>query len=128
MSRKLICLLFVAALLMPASAMAAAEPDDFVVDSTQDLIDLCATSPDNPLYTAAIHFCHGYLVGAYAYYEAANAGPEGEQLVCFPDPAPSRNDAVKMFVDWAKAHPEYMNEPAVESEFRFLMEKWPCKE
>ena len=26
-----------------------------------------------------------------------------------------------------KAHPQYRGEPPVESEFRFLMEKWPCK-
>ena len=32
-----------------------------------------------------------------------------------------------MFVEWAKAHPQYMNELPVETEFRFLMEKWPCK-
>ena len=128
MNRRMIYLLLVAALMMPALAMAAAEPDDFVVDSAQDLVDLCSTPPGNPLYTAAVHFCQGYMVGAYAYYEAANAGPEGQKLVCFPNPAPSRNDAVAMFVEWAKAHPQYMNEPAVESQFRFLVEKWPCKE
>jgi hypothetical protein len=32
-----------------------------------------------------------------------------------------------MFVDWLKAHPEFMDEKPVEAEFRFLVEKWPCK-
>ena len=32
-----------------------------------------------------------------------------------------------MFIDWAKAHPQYMDESPVETEFRFLMETWPCK-
>jgi len=126
MKRKLICLLFAVALLIPTLA-AAADQEDFVVDSTDDLIGLCTTAPSDPLYSAAVHFCHGYLVGAYDYYAAANSGPEGQRLVCFPDPPPSRNDAVAMFVKWAKAHPEYMNEPPVETEFRFLMEKWPCQ-
>ncbi|MGW8179473.1 MAG: Rap1a/Tai family immunity protein, partial [bacterium] len=67
-------------------------------------------------------------VGAFDYYKAANEGPEGEKLVCFPNPEPSRNEAVSMFVDWAKAHPQYMSEAPVETEFRFLMDKWPCKE
>jgi hypothetical protein len=31
-----------------------------------------------------------------------------------------------MFIEWAKAHPEYLNEPPVETEFRFLIETWPC--
>jgi hypothetical protein len=30
-------------------------------------------------------------------------------------------------MEWAKEHPQYMGESPVETEFRFLMEKWPCK-
>jgi hypothetical protein len=26
-----------------------------------------------------------------------------------------------------QAHPQYMNERPVETEFRFLTEKWPCQ-
>ncbi len=84
-------------------------------------------APDDPLYHQAINFCHGYLVGAYHYHEAAALGPAGIQLVCAPDPRPSRNDTIDMFIDWAKAHPQHWGEPAVETEFRFLKEKWPCK-
>jgi len=32
-----------------------------------------------------------------------------------------------MFLAWAQAHPQYMNERPVETEFRFLTEKWPCQ-
>ena len=32
-----------------------------------------------------------------------------------------------MFIAWVQAHPQYMNEPPVETEFRFLTEKWPCQ-
>jgi hypothetical protein len=64
---------------------------------------------------------------AYRYYEAAGSGPAGLKLVCLPDPPPSRNDSVAMFIEWVKAHPQYLNENPVETEFRFLMEKWPCK-
>jgi hypothetical protein len=49
------------------------------------------------------------------------------RLVCMPDPAPSRNEAIGMFIDWAKARPQFWKEPPVETEFRFLTEKWPCK-
>jgi hypothetical protein len=126
MSRKLIWLLFAAVLSLPSFALATS-PEDFKVTTTQDLIDLCATAPDDPLYAQAIHFCHGYLVGAVHYYVAWTAGPGSKRLVCFPEPRVSRTEAVKMFVDWAKAHPQYMNELPVETEFRFLTELWPCK-
>jgi hypothetical protein len=127
MKRQLICALFAVFLLIPALASAAAQEKEFVVASTADIIDLCTTAPDDPLYPAAIHFCQGYLVGAYAYYRAANSGPEGDRLVCLPDPAPSRNAAVEMYVKWAKAHPERMKEAPVDSFFMFLAEQWPCK-
>lgn len=126
MKRKLAILLFVAAL-MATGIAGAATVEDFKVDTAQDIIDLCITPVDDPTYIAAIHFCHGYLTGAYDYHVAANSGPEGDLLVCLPDPPPSRNQTIQMFIEWAKEHPEHMKEEAVEAEFRFLIEKWPCK-
>jgi len=128
MKRKLICVMFAVVLSIPTLVSAATEQQDFIVDSTDDIVDLCTTAPDDPLYTAAIHFCQGYLVGAYAYYDALASGPEGVRLVCFPDPAPSRDAAIDMYVKWAKAHPEHMKEAPVDTLFMFLTEKWPCKE
>jgi len=32
-----------------------------------------------------------------------------------------------MFIEWLKTHPQYMGDEAVDTQFRFLMEKWPCK-
>ena len=131
MNRKLaIVLLFAAALTAPGFASAGpgeVEQTDFQVKTTQDLLDLCTAPADCPVAREAVHFCQGYLVGAYHYYEAQRLGPEAVPLVCLPDPAPSRNDAIKMFIDWAKAHPQYMHEMPVETQFRFLTEKWPCK-
>ena len=122
MSRKSIQLMLVIALLMPGLASAVTEKD-FEAGTTQNLLNLCTASPDDPLYHQAINFCHGYLVGAYHYYVA-----EGVlELVCVPDPPPSRNDAIDMFIKWAKARPQYWKEKPVETEFRFLMERWPCK-
>ena len=126
MKRKTIILLLVAAILFPGSAGAVSEKD-FEVQTTENIINLCTASPDDPLYHQAINFCHGFLVGAYRYYEAAGSGPGGLKLVCLPDPRPSRNETIDMFIEWAKAHRQHWGEPAVETEFRFLMENWPCK-
>ncbi|GKT10575.1 Rap1a/Tai family immunity protein [Desulforhabdus sp. TSK] len=126
MNRKLASLLLAVVLLMPSLAGAVTD-EDFKVATTQNLINLCTASAGDPRQKEAIHFCHGYLVGAFHYHTAENAGPEGKQLLCPPDPEPTRNQTIAMFLEWAKANPQYMGEPAVDSEFRFLMEKWPCK-
>ncbi len=112
-------------ILVPGLA-GAVDETDFEMKTTEDLINLCTASPDDPLHAQAVNFCHGYLVGAYHYYQAVAAGPEGIQLVCIPEPEPSRNEAIAMFIDWAAARPQYWDEPPVETEFRFLIETWPC--
>jgi hypothetical protein len=126
MRRKTISLLFMMVFLLPAIAGAVSEKD-FEAQTTENIVILCTAATDDPLYHQAINFCHGFLVGAYRYYEAAGSGPGGLKLVCLPDPRPSRNETIDMFIEWAKAHPQHMKETPVETEFRFLMEKWPCK-
>ena len=127
MRGKLLAALFVISLLKAGVAWAITA-EDFQVRTTGDLVDLCTVSASDPLAQQAIHFCHGYLVGAFHYHLAESAGPEGaKRLVCFPTSTVTRNEAVAMFIDWVKAHPQYLKEFPVETEFRFLTEKWPCK-
>ena len=128
MPTKVIVLFLSVLLALPALALAGGVSEkDFEIKTTRNLINLCTASPDDPLYQQAINFSHGYLVGAFHYYLAASLGPGGIRLVCLPDPPPSRNETIEMFIDWAKTRPQYMNEKPVETEFRFLMKIWPCK-
>jgi hypothetical protein len=125
---KSIFICFVLATLIVGPSMAGeVGVEDFQVNTTKDLIDLCTAPPEEPLASPAIHFCHGYLVGAYHYYAASVAGPNGVSLVCPPEPRPSRNDTIARFVAWVKDRPQYWNELPVETEFRFLTEIWPCE-
>ena len=126
MKPKTIILLLAIGILFPGFAGAVSEKD-FDVQTVENIINLCTAPPDDPLYHQAVNFCHGYLVGAFHYYEAQTSGPEAIKFVCPPDPRPSRNETIDMFIEWAKAHPQHMKETPVETEFRFLMEKWPCK-
>ena len=119
--------LIIVIVFLPSGFAGAVTEKDFEAETTKNIVNLCTASTDDPLYHQAINFCHGYLVGAYHYYEAHSSGPEGIKLVCPPDPMPSRNEAIGLFIEWAKAHPQYWSEPPVDTEFRFLMEKWPCK-
>ncbi len=126
MNRKLVSMLFLMTFLN-AGVAGAVTAEDFEVKTTQSLLNLCAVSANDPLAKEAIQMCQGYLVGAYDYHMAENSGPGGQPLVCLPKPEPSRNEVTAMFVAWVKAHPQYMKESPVETEFRFLTEKWPCK-
>lgn len=114
------------ALLVNGAATADVTDQDFVAQKTQNLINLCTASPQDPHYREAIHFCHGYLVGAYHYYQAQTADKAELKIFCTPEPKPSRNETIAMFISWAQKHPEYMNEMPVETEFRFLAENFPC--
>ena len=125
MRLKTSSLLFVLVFLLPVIAGAVSEKD-FEVQTTENMINLCTAPVDDPLHNHAMNFCHGYLVGAYHYYEAISSGPKGIQLVCFSDQSPSRNDAIVMFIEWVKTHPQYLGDRPVETQFRFLMEKWSC--
>ena len=125
-SRALALALLGTALAMPGVAGAIADAD-FEVKTTRSLLNLCTVSAEDARYKEALHFCHGFLVGAYHYYLATLAGPNAKPLVCPSDPPPTRNATVAAFIAWAQAHPQYMNEAPVETEFRFLTETWPCK-
>ena len=126
MKKILMYLSIVAFLAAPAMA-ADVQQADFEVKTTQSLINLCTASPEDPLFTHAANFCQGYLVGAFHYYAASVAGENAAQFVCLPEVRPSRDNIIAMFVKWAQDHPQYMNELPVETEFRFLGEKWPCE-
>jgi hypothetical protein len=126
MTLKSIVLIVLIVFLLPGFAGAVSE-EDFRADTTRQLLNLCTATPDDPLYHQAINFCHGYLVGAFHYYEAVSSGPKGVKFVCPPDPRPSRNESIDEFIEWAGANPEHLGEVPVETEFKFLMEHWPCK-
>ena len=115
------------ALLVAAPGMAMeVNKTDFEVKTAQDLVDLCTVSSSDPLYPHAINFCHGYMIGAYHFYEVAAKGKYGAHFVCIPESAPSRNEIIAMFVKWAQDNPQHMKVLPVNAQFRFLEEKWPC--
>jgi hypothetical protein len=112
--------------LMPQGARAEFEPEDFRIRSAQDLVDLCAVATSDPLYASAIHFCHGFVSGAWQYHLSQANGPKGQRLACLPEPPPTRNEAIAMFMAWSGTHADKLTEPAVDALFRFLVEKYPC--
>ncbi len=102
------------------------EPQDFEVRSTNDMVDLCTVAATNELYREAIHFCHGYLTGAYAYHVRLMSGPNAQNMFCMPNPPPSRTDAINKYVIWVKSNPKYKGDPVPDTMLRFLIASYPC--
>jgi hypothetical protein len=125
---KSACVLIGAAILavLPAQAGAVTQ-DNFLARTTRDLVALCSAAPDDPLREAAIHFCHGYVVGAFHYYRATEASLGAAHTVCLPNPPPSRDQGIQNFVAWANQNPQYMSELPVDTVFRFAAMRWPCR-
>jgi hypothetical protein len=105
----------------------AANPENFQVKTTTDLVALCSTDPSASDYPQTIAFCHGYAVGAFAYYSAAAAADPALRFICLPNPSPARSQAIVDFIGWTRTHPNEMAAPAIDSVFRYLGERYPCR-
>ena len=104
----------------------AVDASHFEVKNAGDLVAVCTTPPSDPNYAAAVHFCHGYVVGAYHYYESLVTAPMYQPLFCPDDKQQPRDQFIKDFVTWAKAHPQYNKDLAVHVLFKYMIDRWPC--
>ena len=97
------CLLSIIALSLWPAAARAVNSSDFVLNTTEDLYVICSTADNDPLRTAAINYCEGFLLGVVTYQDAiADANPR-KRLICYPQGV-TRNDGIQAFVDWAARH------------------------
>jgi hypothetical protein len=101
--------------------------EDFQMQTTQDLVDVCSVKPGETNYEGALGFCYGFEEGAFQYYMALAAGSPQDAFICLPQPTPSRTDVMQWFLAWARDNPRYMNERPADGLFRFLQATWPCR-
>jgi hypothetical protein len=112
--------------LPPLSAQAVTQ-DNFLVRTTGDLVAVCDTPTTDPMRVAAIHFCQGFLLGAYRFHQAEISGPHPVgRMFCTPTTGVTRDQATAMFVAWANKNPQYMNDQPVDGLARFAAVTWPC--
>jgi hypothetical protein len=109
-------------LVSPAMAV---EPSNFNAGTTRGLVELCSDEPGDPLYVEAKQFCYGFLAGAAQFHRAMVQGERIEPLAC-PKDAVTREQLAGVFLDWAKANPQAMDEPPAESLERAAAGRWPC--
>jgi hypothetical protein len=103
---------------------------DFTLKTTEDLYQLCAAAPDDPLRPQAINFCEGFLLAVVSYHDAVTERQHLKRLICYPQTA-TRDQGIQAFVTWAASHQKddkFMGEPAVYGAVRGLASKWPCKQ
>lgn len=108
------------------SAMAA-EKQDFQLETTQDLLDLCMVESGDAYSVEAIHFCEGFISGAVRYHNGV-VGKDMKPIICYPEET-TRNDAIVVVKQWGVANSgnsELMKDPAVFGLIRALQSKWPC--
>jgi hypothetical protein len=112
------------------SVAAPAVAEDMVIESfelgdAEALVTACTVPADHPLYQTAKGFCLGYMTGAMQLYDAATASPSVEDFVC-PGRVVSRAEMRDVFLEWAAANPQQLDEPAIDSLVRSAVAKFPC--
>ena len=127
MRRPRLLALALGAALAAAPALAQVTDQQFRGGRTSDLAALCAAPASDPLHTAALNWCQGFIVGAGQYHRSvADASSARQQVFCLPQPEPTLEQTRLAFVAWARAHPQYASERAVDGLARFAAETWPC--
>jgi hypothetical protein len=126
MRHRAVISLIVPVLLLGRAAAGAGTEDNFQLSTTGDLVALCSAGPSDPMMTAAVNWCHGFMVGTYRVL-ALEEMKEKRKVFCMPTPAPNRNDAVAGFVTWAKANPSWTGRSPSDSVLGYLEASFPCR-
>lgn len=103
----------------------AEETDAFVIDTAEDLIEVCTFDNSHANHQTATAFCYGFFEGAAHYNNALEQSPLHANLLCEPQTL-SRQQAVTVVVEYLAANPQYNSEPAIDGAFRALVAEWPC--
>jgi hypothetical protein len=113
--------------LVLATPVLADVSEEYRVRNAGDLVSLCSRDSSAVDYVAALNFCHGFAVGAFAYYHSVASADPDSKIVCVKQPYPERKKVIADFEVWSKTHASFMNDRAVDTLFRFLVEAFPCK-
>jgi hypothetical protein len=110
-----------------AAPVLADVTDEYKVRNAGDLVSLCSRDLSAEDYVAAMNFCHGFAVGAFAYHQSVALADPDLKIVCVKEPYPERKKVIADFVAWSKANQPFMKDAAVDTFFRFMAGAFPCK-
>ena len=100
--------------------------EDFNLHTASDLVDICTLDESHPDHVAAMAFCYGFFEGGIHYDDAISTSPSYRKIVCDPE-GTTRTQAVEVFVSYVRANPQYGSKAPIDTIFRALVDKWPCK-
>ncbi|MEM7025392.1 MAG: Rap1a/Tai family immunity protein [Pseudomonadota bacterium] len=95
--------------------------DDYQLKTSEDLLDICSLPASDPGHWEARGFCIGYFTGGIDLHVALGL----PRISCAPGDV-TRSDAIQVFIDFAKANPQYLSERPMDTVFRAVQAKWPC--
>jgi hypothetical protein len=102
-----------------------ADPEDFDVETGQDLLDLCSVDSSSSLNAEALQFCAGFFQGMKHYHDRMSAGPDVKPIVCAPSGV-TLKDAIDMYVAYGRANPQFLSEDPADNVIRAAIATWPC--
>ena len=119
------------ALVLGAAPMASAQQnaitgDTFTAGTTGALARLCAANAQEASYAAAVHFCHGVMVGTGQTSDSMNKRQGTRPGFCLPTPSPTLDQAAASFVAWSAANPQFDGLRASDGLLRFAAAQYPC--
>jgi hypothetical protein len=126
-SASAVSALMVLAALAAGNARAAVTEDSFLLRNTGDFVDLCSAEQSDRLYTAARNFCEGFAVGVYRVLEEQDMARQSGHMFCVLNPAPTRDQGIANFVQWAKADPKRLQLSAPDGIAMYLSTQYPCQ-
>ena len=127
--RKTILAGAVALAMTPGMAGATVEKEDFDLNTTAQLLDVCSVAPKSPFAVQAMNFCLGFIEGAAHYHDHVSASKDMGRIIC-PPPGATRADARVIFVNWADANRSdkaVMESNALVGLISAAIDKWPCQ-
>jgi hypothetical protein len=112
---------------LPASAQRGAiSGETFTAGTTGALARLCGATAQEPAYAAAIHFCHGVLVGSGQTSDSMHKRQGTRPGFCLPTPSPTLDQVAASFVAWSAANPQFEGMRAADGLMRFAAAQYPC--
>jgi len=110
-----------------ASAQGSAiNGDTFTAGTTGALARLCGATAQEPAYAAAIHFCHGLLIGAGQTSDMMHKRQGTRPSFCLPTPSPTLDQVAASFVAWSASNPQFEGMRAADGLLRFAAAQYPC--
>ncbi len=111
-----------------SAARAEVTEENFRIDTTKDLVALCSVDASDPNAVAAIHMCHGYVMGLVHFHILMHRALEGSVFCIDEAERPSRDEAIAMLVTWSRSHPEHDSKEAANGMVQWAADTYPCSE